>query len=62
MLLTEDQLRGKLTHCEPTPTIVLNECLRAMRLAALAAGLDGTQIEDLFWNNARELLGRVRDS
>jgi len=54
------KLLGKLTHCEPTPTIVLNESLRAIRRAALAAGLDGRQIEDLFWNNARALLGRKK--
>ena len=51
-----------LSHCDPRPTFVCYESLRALRRAAEAAGLTREEVEGVFWGNAVKLLGRVRDA
>jgi predicted TIM-barrel fold metal-dependent hydrolase len=50
-----------LDHCEARMTFVRYEQLRAMRRAAKRVGLVQEQVEDLFRNNARDLVRSVRD-
>ena len=49
-----------LSHCDPRATFVCYESLRALRRAALALDVPEAEIEDIFWNNAAELVERVR--
>ncbi len=44
-------------HTKIQPLFVGHESLRAMKLAALRLKLTDTQIEDIFYNNARRMLG-----
>lgn len=44
-----------LSHCEPEPTLVVYEQLRAMRQAARMLGWGPAQVQDLFYNNAAKL-------
>ncbi|MCK4416782.1 MAG: amidohydrolase family protein [Candidatus Latescibacteria bacterium] len=55
-LLREDNHRLDLSHCESRMTFALYEELRALRRAAQNAGLTETQLEDIFYNNAIQLL------
>ena len=50
----------RLDHCDARMTFVRYEQLRAMRRAAKRIGLTQEQIEDLFCNTARNLVGSVR--
>lgn len=52
-LLTEKEIASiNIDHCDNRCTYVMYETLRACRRAAMLAGLDRQQIEDLFFNNA----------
>jgi glutamate-1-semialdehyde 2,1-aminomutase len=57
--LTETNHGFNLSHCNPSPTWVIYEQLRAMRRIAIRYNLIQTDIEDLFYNNAMRLLGTV---
>ena len=47
-------------HCESKPTLLVYESLRAIRRAAMMAGLSNDDIEDVFWRNAtREVFGET---
>ena len=64
-LLREDNHRFDLSHCDPRMTFMLYEELRALCRAAFNAGLTRAQIEDIFYNNAIQLLetqkGKIND-
>ncbi len=49
-----------LEHCDSTPTLVVYEQLRQQRRAAGMAGLTASEIQDLFWHNARRLLSQLQ--
>ena len=55
-LLNEDNHSLNLSHCNSQMTSVLYEQLRALRRAAHSVGLNKVQIEDIFYNNAIQLL------
>lgn len=60
-LLTEDNHRFDLSHCQPDPTWVVYESLRGLRRAAERASLTPAEIAELFAGNAmrlRALIGR----
>ncbi|MGQ9517984.1 MAG: amidohydrolase family protein [Anaerolineae bacterium] len=60
-LLTEDNQRFDLSHCQPDPTWVVYESLRGLRRTVERLGLTPAEIEDLFIGNAvrlRRLIGR----
>ena len=46
-----------LSHCDPRPTFILYETLRAARRAIVREGFSAEQIEDLFYHNAVNVLG-----
>jgi len=48
-----------LEHCDSTPTLVVYEQLRAQRRAAELLGLSQSEIEDMFFHNARRLIART---
>lgn len=50
-----------LSHCDARMTFVRYEQLRAMRRATKRIGLNRGQIEDVFCNTARRLVGSVQD-
>ena len=54
--LRENNHSFDLSHCDPQMTVVLYEQLRALRRAAYSVGLDKLQVEDIFYNNAIQLL------
>jgi hypothetical protein len=45
-----------LSHCHAESTFVLYEQLRAMKAAARRCHLKQEDIEDMFWNNAMQLV------
>ncbi|NWG12235.1 MAG: amidohydrolase family protein [Acidobacteria bacterium] len=47
----------KAFHAEVKPTLVGIESLRVLKLAIINQRLSDGQIEDIFWNNARRMLG-----
>lgn len=56
--LTEAMIESMgITHCDPRPTFIAYEVLRAARRAILAAGLGREAIEGIFCQNAMRLLG-----
>ena len=55
-LLHEGNHSFDLSHCNSQMTIVLYEQLRALRRSIHDVGLDKSQIEDIFYNNAIQLL------
>jgi len=57
--LTETNHRFNLSHCNPNPTWVIYEELRALRRIAIRYNFTQTDIEDLFYNNAARLLQTV---
>jgi len=60
--LSEKNHSLDLSHCQEQMTFTRYEQLRAMRRAALRLGLTPTQIEDLFYNTAMQLVQSVRDA
>jgi hypothetical protein len=56
-LLTEDNHRFDLSHCQPDPTWVVYESLRGLRRAAERNSLTPAEIEGLFYGNAMRLRG-----
>ena len=56
--LTEEIIEAMgIEYCDPRPTYIIYEVLRAARRAILAAELSQKEIEDFFCNNAVRLLG-----
>jgi hypothetical protein len=57
--LTETNHRFNLSHCNPDPTWVVYEELRALRRIAIRYNFDQGDIDDLFYNNTARLLATV---
>jgi glutamate-1-semialdehyde 2,1-aminomutase len=56
--LYEDTLNwDTVSHCKIQPLFVGHESLRALKLTAMRMKLSDSQIEDVFYNNARRMLG-----
>jgi glutamate-1-semialdehyde 2,1-aminomutase len=60
--LSENNHSLDLSHCNPQMTFVRYEQLRAMRRAAIGAGLSPSQISDLFCDTAIRLVTAVRNA
>ena len=58
-VLREDNQTFDLSHCNPNPTWVAYEELRALRRIAQRFGFTQGEIEDLFYNNASRLLASI---
>jgi hypothetical protein len=50
----------RVTHCDPTPTLVCYEQLRQERQVADMLGLSKQEIEDHFSGNARRFIAQMR--
>lgn len=59
-LLHENNHSFDLSHCDSQMTVVLYEQLRALHRAICDVGLDKNQVEDIFYNNAMQLLKMCR--
>lgn len=58
-VLTEDNHRFNLSHCNPNPTWVIYEELRALRRIAIRFHFTQGEIDDLFYGNASRLLASL---